>query len=136
MCDRILNITLTNGFISRPYRNIWGFWCFFLTSYSCCSRFTTVRPWSCAQSDNIPCISTWLAGLKYVLVINLVAIHHIPVTLFEIWKVSILIIIINNLQVTNIVQIWNLKDSEGTLTVVVALLKLLWMVAAIRTCYS
>ena len=46
-------------------RQDWGSWCFFLTSYSCCSRCTTELPWTCTQSDNIHCKATWLAELKH-----------------------------------------------------------------------
>ena len=48
-------------------RQDWGSWCFFLTSYSCCSRCTTELPLTCAQSDNIHYKATWLAELKYLL---------------------------------------------------------------------
>ena len=45
-------------------RQGWGSWCFFWTSYSCCSRCTTELPWTCVQSDNIHCKATWLTELK------------------------------------------------------------------------
>ena len=40
----------------------WGSWCFFLTLYLCCLRCTTDLPWTCAQSDNIQCIASYLTG--------------------------------------------------------------------------
>ena len=49
-------------------RQVWGFWYFVLTSYSPCSRCSTEVPWTSAQWDNIRCIATWLAGLKYLVV--------------------------------------------------------------------
>ena len=67
----------------------WGFWCFLLTLYSCCSRCTTEFPRACVQSGNIRYIATWLAWLKYLgVTINNFAVHHISMTLLETLKAS------------------------------------------------
>ena len=58
-----LHIRTLNKYLARQD---WDSSCFFLTSYSCCSRCTTELPWTCDQSDNVHCKATCLAELKHL----------------------------------------------------------------------
>ena len=55
-----LHVRILHKYLGRQG---WGSWCFFLMSYSCCSRCTTELPWTCAQSGNIQCKATELKHL-------------------------------------------------------------------------